>query len=301
MRESVHGFMINENNEQVFKFGFIKLIWFLEQTFYSPLEPGQKRPPVKYDNRYSKKSIMSINKLQKTLNMFMKSSRLSIISLNCVDEWISIQHQESYRIDQLPQYGPEDAIFFLEITISYFRILVDDITDATHLFFRCRDQKDLYTVTKLNGLIDECKKKNNNALKNFDPDFVSTILSIDDEKSWFRKLNSFRNSLFHGSSDIQMIFDNQNYAPQLINEKETLSTNLIKDLIQITKEYCGFMDDIFYHFYDLFFPIIADKANFNEYCINQPFSTYKKSSVDFQKIFPIIISASDNHAAGSNS
>jgi hypothetical protein len=152
MRESVHGFVINENNEQVFKFGFIKLVWFLEQTFYSPLEPGQKRPPVKYDKRYLKKTIMSINKLQKTLNRFMKSSRLLLISLDCVNEWISLKHQESYPIDKLPQYGPEDVNFFLEITLSYFQILIDDITDVTHLFFRCLGKDDLPHFSKFSQL-----------------------------------------------------------------------------------------------------------------------------------------------------
>jgi hypothetical protein len=288
MRESVHGFMINENNELVFKFGFMKLLRFLEQTFYSPLEPGQKRPLVKYDNRFSKKTFMSINKLRKTLDRFMNSSRLLIISLNCVDEWISMQHQESCRIDQLPQYGPEDANFFLEITISYFRILVDDITDATHLFFRCLDQKDLYSSTKFSNLQGECRKKNNNLLKNIDPNFVAIISSTDTENGWFAFLNKFRNSLFHKSSDIQIIFDELNYYPNLIDESGTLSTNLIIDLIHIIDDFCKFMDEIFYHFYDLFLPIIDDKANFNEYCINQPFSTYINSSVDFLKLFPNI-------------
>jgi hypothetical protein len=293
MRESVHGFLINENNEQVFKFGFIKLIWFLEQTFYSPLEPGQKRPPVKYDNRYSKNTFMSINKLQKTLKMFMKSTRLLLISLDCVDEWIAIHHQESYPIDQLPQYGPEDANFFLEITISYFQILIDDITDVTHLFFRCLDQADLYHFSKFSILKRKFKENEKYYSEIFSSDFVAIILSTDEENCWFKKLNKCRNSLFHASSDIQMIFDECNYYPTLINESETLSTNLISDLVQIINDFCKYMDEFFYHFYDLFQPIIEDKTNFYEYCVNQPYLTYINSSVDFQKMFPKINPDSD--------
>lgn len=285
MRESVHGIFIDEQGNQLFKFGFFTLAWATYRTFYLPLNPSETRPKVEYDNKHSAKTSQSIIKLHQTILNILKTSEWLVYSLDCLDQLSELDKLGSYDLELKPELGFEDANYFIGIFIIYFKLLVDDITDSIHLFYRCLNQKDVYTFKKFTYLRTDIDK-----LLNIDPKLVDLIKQNMD---WFDRLNSLRNAFIHDRTTITSVKINNEYSPMLNDEARLISNNLIVDLRNIIIDFFKFMDVVFYHFYDQFLPIYNINLLFQDpttSCVfyKYPPYFYPPGKFDFLRLFPKI-------------